>query len=744
MMPERVPGNAGVPPALTSCGPSVRCGPDARVPGRPVLPGRARLAALFGAALVMAVGPGGPRAQVEAPGRFASSPLELIAPGRTLTVIVPDREAESRHEGGDAAAADRFRRALVRRFAERHYLDVDWVEIGDWDALVPSLASGAGDLLAADVTITEPRREKIAFTLPARRTREHLVVRRGDHDRIESVADLAGREIAIRERSSFWQVMQRARRDHPDIEIRLVPENTAPRTLLEGVAEGRLDVAAVDVGDAGRVEGEWPALRAVPRPFGSDAVAWAVRPQAPNLLEALDRFLSVEQLARLARVERRGDLPEIRRRGMLRVITRNNAATFFLWRGEQAGFEYELLREFAKQLGLHVEMVVAPDHETLFEMLARGAGDVAAASLPVDSTRHASDVVMTRPFSYVHDHLVARYDDDGLLGMEDLTGRTVTVRRSSTHWRTLERFRDAGLKLDLDAAPEDAESEMLIAAVGEGRIDLTVAASHVLDLELSYRTDVRKAFTLRGPVPLGWAVRREDTELLAALDEFLDREYRGLFFNVVYQKYFESPARIRRHREQRVDHASAGGLSPYDAIVRREAQAHGFDWPLVVSQMYQESRFNPQARSPAGAVGLMQLLPRTATAFGASDPYDPEQAIRAATAYLAWLHSRLESDLTVKDRMWFALAAYNAGLGRLRDARRLARELDLDPDRWFGNVEKAIGLPSRWAYYRRAAHGYVRGTETVRYVREIRERYRTYLQTAGTRAGTRPEPEEGR
>ena len=696
-----------------------------------------RLAVLFGAALIGAAGPAGPRAQMEAPGGFADSPLELIAPGRTLTVIVPSRDAESRHGDGDAAAADRFRRALVHRFAERHYLDVDWVEIGDWDALVPSLIAGAGDLLAADITITEPRREKIAFTLPAHRTREHLVVRRGDHDRIESAADLAGREIAIRERSSFWHVMQHARRDHPDIEIRLVAENTPPRALLEGVVEGRFDVAAVDVDDAARIEEEWPALRVVRRPFEGDAVAWAVRPEAPNLLEALDRFLSVEQLARLARVERRGDLPEIRRRGVLRVITRNNAATFFLWRGEQMGFEYELLREFARRLDLHVEVVVAPDREALFEMLARGAGDVAAASLPIDSMRSASGIVMTRPFNYVYDYLVARYGDDTLLGIEDLTGRTVTVRPSSTHWRTLERLRDAGLKLDLDAAPEDAETETLIAAVGEGRIDLTVAASHVLDLELSHRTDVRKAFTLRGPVALGWAVRRGDTELLAALDEFLDREYRGLFFNVVYQKYFESPARIRRHREQRVGHESAGGLSPYDAIVRREAAAHGFDWPLIVSQMYQESRFDPKARSPAGALGLMQILPRTARAFGASDPYDPEQSVRAATAYLAWLHSRLEPDLTVKDRMWFALAAYNAGPGRLRDARRLARELDLDPDRWFGNVEEAMGRLSSRAY-RKTARGYVRGTETVRYVREIRERYRAYLQTAGARAGNEP------
>ena len=138
----------------------------------------------------------------------------------------------------------------------------------------------------------------------------------------------------------------------------------------------------------------------------------------------------------------------------------------------------------------------------------------------------------------------------------------------------------------------------MIAAVGEGRLDLTVAPSHVLDIELGYRTDVRKAFTLRGPVALGWAVRRANPQLLAALDEFLEKEYRGLFFNVVYQKYFENPSRMQLHREDRVDHEHADGLSPYDVLVQREAAAHGFDWPLIVAQMYQESRFNPRAKSP--------------------------------------------------------------------------------------------------------------------------------------------------
>lgn len=714
----------------------LRAGP--RPSPRP--PHAIRLAFFLGGGLLAAASPGS-QAQMETVGKSPDSPLELIAPGRTLTVIVPSRDAEARHAsgahasgthaGGVLADPPQHHRDLIRRFAEQHYLDVDWVQVERWDALIPSLVSGKGDLVAADVTVTEQRKRMVAFTVPAHRTREHIVVRRGD--RIESTGDLAGRTIALRERSSFWHVVQRARRDHPDIEVRLVPEDTPAETLLAGVAEARLDMAVVNVGDGGGLEDDWPDLRTVSRPFSSDAVAWAVGADAPNLLEALDRFLSIERLTTLANGERYGDLPEIRRHGVLRLVTRNSAATFFLWRGEQMGFEYELLREFAKRHGLHVEVVIAPQHASLFEMLERGAGDVAAASLPIDVALNVPGVVMTHPFNYVHDYLVARHDDHSMLGIEDLSGRAVTVRRSSAHWHTLERLRDAGLKLDLHAAPEDAETETLIAAVAQGRVDLTMAASHVLDIELGYRTDVRKAFTLRGPVALGWAVRAGNTELLAALNAFLAEEYRGLFFNVVYQKYFENPVRMRRHREGRVDHDHADGLSPYDAIVQREAAEHGFDWPLIVAQLYQESRFDRKARSRAGALGLMQMMPRTAREFDVKDPYDPEQAIRGGVAYLRWLHSRFEPELTVKDRIWFSLAAYNAGFGHVSDARRLASELGLDPNRWFDNVEEAMLLLSKRAWYRQATFGYVRGHEVTKYVREIRERYRSYLQTADLR-----------
>ncbi len=163
------------------------------------------------------------------------------------------------------------------------------------------------------------------------------------------------------------------------------------------------------------------------------------------------------------------------------------------------------------------------------------------------------------------------------------------------------------------------------------------------------------------------------------------------------------------------------GGAPIEAMA-----ATAMDWPLIVAMMYRESRFDPDVVSWAGARGLMQVLPTTAQRFGISDIDSAEGSIVAGVRMLGWLYAQMDSELTVPDRTWFSLAAYNAGLGHLLDARKLARELGLDPNRWFGNVEHAMLKLSLPEHYRNARHGYVRGIEPVTYVRDVRALYNAY------------------
>jgi len=270
------------------------------------------------------------------------------------------------------------------------------------------------------------------------------------------------------------------------------------------------------------------------------------------------------------------------------------------------------------------------------------------------------------------------------------------------------------------------ETEQLISGVASGSYDLTVADSHLLDIELTWRDDVKAAFPLGQAQPQGWAMRSDNRALIQAVNDYLAQLQGSLFYNVTYEKYFKDNKRIISHQEERQQRQQYGQISPYDDLVRRLGEAYGIDWQLLLAQAYQESRFDPAAKSWAGARGLLQVLPETAREFGYSKLEEPESGLKAGAEYLNWLMQRFEPELDIAERTWFALAAYNAGIGHLRDARKLAQQQGLDPDIWFNNVEQAMLLLSQRKYYSNARYGYIRGEEPVDYVRQIRDRYKAY------------------
>jgi membrane-bound lytic murein transglycosylase F len=621
----------------------------------------------------------------------------------------------------------RYELELVKNFARKHLLVPAFEPIDRWDDLIPTLLSGKGHIIAANLRVTESRKSRVAFTEPINTMREHLLVRAGDD--IDSPSDLEAREIAVREGSSFWDLIQDVRKEYPKIQVRIVPEYTTQQSLYEGVHQGRFDMAAVDLYAFQQKQEDWADLKLVPHIFEDDIIAWGTHPKAQLLREKLNRFIRKAELARQPQSIYKADLRGIKERKVLRVLTRNNAVTYFIWRGRLMGFEYELMRKFAREQDLQLEMIIAPSREHLIPMLLWGGGDLISASLTVTDQRRTYGIDFSNPYNLVSEVVVARADDTELNHVTQLEGRTIWVRRSSSYWTTLERLRLKGhIRFILKAAPESMETEEIIDKVASGEYDLTVSDSHILDVALTWRDDVRAAFTIKEKVKHGWAVRKEDQELLQALNAFLEREYRKSFYNVTHRKYFKNPRRIQQLVKFRADGGNGGELSPYDDLVQKYAEIYGFDWPLIVALMYHESRFKKDAVSWAGARGLMQVLPVTAKRFGISDLEDPEKSIIAGMKMLNWLYDQFELELPVQERTWFTLASYNAGLGHVYDARELAKEMNLDPNRWFENVEVAMLKLSKPEYYSDATYGYVRGIEPVTYVRNIRKLYTAYIE----------------
>ncbi len=391
------------------------------------------------------------------------------------------------------------------------------------------------------------------------------------------------------------------------------------------------------------------------------------------------------------------------------------------------GFEYDLVHRLAQDLGVRVEMIVPPEGTDPLDWLREGRGDLVAAGLTARDISAEPGVALSRPYNVVTEDIVKRSDDLLLTGPHDLRGRRIVVRRDSSYWSTLSQPAARALGYELVAAPDHLTTEQIIHMVADGELDLTLADTHLVDIEGAWRGGVQNAFALSAPVELVWAVRKSNSELLEAVNAYLEQIYRSEFYNVKYEQYFRNPSRVRAHQQERL--ATLGQFSEWDELVKETAARYGFDWRLIVSQMYQESRFDPNARSFAGAEGLMQVLPRTAKQLGFEDLTDPQVAIEAGIMYLDWVRERFEPELDARERLWFTLAAYNAGPGHVRDARRLAAELGKDPNRWFGHVEEAIQLLAHPDHAQRARYGYCRGTEPVRYVAEVRDRYLAYVTT---------------
>jgi membrane-bound lytic murein transglycosylase F len=405
------------------------------------------------------------------------------------------------------------------------------------------------------------------------------------------------------------------------------------------------------------------------------------------------------------------------------MLTLDGPISYYLWRGELMGFDYELGKRFADSANLELEVVVAPSVSHLVPWLMEGRADLIAATLTITPEREKQGVAFTRPYLEVNEVIVSHVDAPPVASIDALKGRRVFVNPGTSHFTTANRLRDS---VDLEVVSVDRRVEDLILGVAMGEINLTIADDHVAEVEAHFQDDLRIDLVVSGGHGLGWAVKKEHTELLGALDNFIRREYRGKHHGVLRNKYFRSEARFKGLRSDRI---VGERLSPFDEQVKALAAQYGFDWRLIVAQMYQESRFDPEVRSRAGARGLLQVVPRTARELGV-DPgglADPVTGLEAGVRYLAWTRERFPDDVPVLDRMWFALAAYNAGPGHVFDARILARREGWDADRWFGDVDKAMLLLGKREYASKARHGWVRGREPVNYVASIRDRYQAYV-----------------
>ena len=437
-----------------------------------------------------------------------------------------------------------------------------------------------------------------------------------------------------------------------------------------------------------------------------------------------------------------GDLPALREKRIVRMLVVYSKTFYFIDKGQQRGITYDFGMELEKYLNASnkdktrpLRVVFIPvARDQLLPALAAGAGDIATGGLTVTPERMKL-VDFTAPAAEnVSELLVTAPDVTPPATVEELSGRSVYVRRSSSYFESLTalntRLTAAAKKpVDIVLAEENLEDEDILEMVNAGLVDATVVDSYAADFWKQIFTNIRPqaGVALRTNGQVAWAIRHGSPELKKTLDTFVAKNRSGTMMgNVILNRYLKN-TRWARNATAKEDMRRFNELTGY---FKKYATQYDFDWLLLVAQGYQESQLDQSTRSPVGAIGVMQVMPTTARdkSVGIPDIHLIEPNIHAGVKYLRYLVNEFfdEPGIDVVNRHLFAFASYNAGPNRIARLRKETAAKGLDPNKWFNNVEVLVAEDV--------------GRETVQYVSNIFKYYIAYkltLERAQKREGAK-------
>lgn len=424
----------------------------------------------------------------------------------------------------------------------------------------------------------------------------------------------------------------------------------------------------------------------------------------------------------------KGDLAEIRERKFIRVLVNYSKTNFFFADRKFRGFEYDLLSEYETYLNpspmeiqQRTKVVFLPlPFDQLLAALNEGRGDVAAAGLTITPKRKKL-VAFTNPyFSDVREVIVLNRNLKDIQTLSDLSGQMVYVRRASSYLTHLKALNDTFIQqkrspIKIIESDPYLSTEDILELVNANVVSITVADHHIAEAWSEVLPDivVREDLVLHAGGEIAWAVRKENPKLLAHLNGFVNNHRKGsLLGNILFKRYYENSDWINNPIAEK----ERKKLHNLRALFKKYANQYEFDWIAIAAQAYQESGLDHTKKSPSGAIGIMQVLPSTASdqSINIDDIHLLENNIHAGVKYLHLLRETYFDTPEMKPtaKVNFSWAAYNAGPNKINRLREIARKRGFDPNKWFFHVEKIA-----------AEHI---GRETVTYVANINKYYVAY------------------
>jgi len=436
----------------------------------------------------------------------------------------------------------------------------------------------------------------------------------------------------------------------------------------------------------------------------------------------------------------KGDLDGMIDRRVIRVLTVYGKTFFSVNKGVQRGLTHDAFREFDDDLNrklakqgklkskhLRVQVIFVPvARDELLPALEAGKGDIAAANLTITDERRGVVDFSIPVYPGVSEVAVSGPGVAELKSAEELSGKTVFVRKSSSYYESLvalnRQFAEKKIpEVQIKFAPEALEDEDLIEMANAGLIPLTVVDRHIVDFwkQIFPKIVIHSGAAVRANAEIAWAIRKQSPLLKGAVDEFIGQKWKGTALaDKLLLRYLKNTRYVRNA-------ASDAERRKFLRLVdffKKYGDRYDVDWVMMAAQGYQESRLNQDARSPVGAIGVMQVMPATGKDLAVGDITQTEPNIHAGIKYMRWMidHYYGKEPMTRLDKALFAFAAYNAGAGRVSQLRKEAAKRGLDPNVWFHNVEYVAAEKI--------------GAETVTYVSNIYKYYIAYNLVLDARA----------
>lgn len=419
------------------------------------------------------------------------------------------------------------------------------------------------------------------------------------------------------------------------------------------------------------------------------------------------------------------DLQGIQNRGFIRAAVDNNSTGYYIYRGRRMGYEYELLRDLAKRLNVQLHLVMVSEIDAAFDYLHEGKVDLIAMNLEKNMER-SEKTSFSLPLGKMSTVLVGNNSSGKITSWDQLASDTIYVREGAVYKTQLCHLKDS-LQLNYTIISTPDHEETLIDQVVEGKIKWTIADQNIAQVNATYYDGLDISWKVQKEGDVSWVVRDNSPKLLTSLNDWLEDKQKR-FIPDVYAKYFLNSKNSYFRTNSPFSSLAGNQISVYDDIIKDGAEQLGWDWRLLASLVYKESRFDTTATSYAGAQGLLQLMPVTLERFGVENPNDPSQSLMGGVRYLRYLDKFwMERVPDTSERLKFVLASYNIGHGHVEDAWRLTMKFGENTQTW-ADVSKFLELKSDPDYYRDpiVKSGFAKGHLAVNYVKDVMSVFESY------------------